>query len=36
MIRLRIEKWSLGDTSLECLMALAAGVCMAAVLQWLF
>jgi len=34
-LTLRISKWSDGDVGLEVLMALAAGVCVAAVFQWL-
>lgn len=34
-ITLRIEKWSGGDVGYECLLALAAGVCAAAVVMWM-
>lgn len=33
-ITLRISKWSDGDVAYECLLALAAGVCAAAVIGW--
>jgi len=33
-ITLRIEKWSDGDVGYEVLLALAAGVCIAAVIGW--
>lgn len=33
-ITLRILKWSDGDVGYECLMALAAGSCVAAVIGW--
>lgn len=36
MIRLKIERWSMGDVAYECLLALALGVCVAAVWSWLF
>ena len=35
-ITLRISQWSAGDVALEVLMALAAGVCVAAIFGWVF
>ena len=34
-VTIKLAKWSGGDVGYECLLALASGVCVAAVFQWL-